>query len=81
MNTAAEIRAKYGRERPGDKEPSPGAGGVSEVRGTMEQTRNKLLERGEKLSSLQDKTAQMQSDAEDFHAMAKKLAKQNESWW
>ena len=47
----------------------------------LEETRNKLLERGEKLSSLQDKTAKMQNDAEDFHAMAQKLAKQNQSWW
>jgi len=76
VSSAAEIRAKYGREKAGEA-----SGGVTEVAGTMEQTRNKLLERGEKLSGLQDKTAQMQSDAEDFHSMAKKLAKQNKSWW
>ena len=73
VNTADEIRAKYGK--------GPGGGGVSELRGNAEETRNKLLERGEKLSSLQDKTAKMQNDAEDFHAMAQKLAKQNQSWW
>ena len=73
VNTADEIRAKYGK--------GPGGGGVSELRGNAEEPRNKLLERGEKLSSLQDKTAKMQNDAEDFHAMAQKLAKQNQSWW
>jgi hypothetical protein len=46
VSTAAEIRAKYGKSKPGDAQ----VGGVGEVKGTMEQTRNKLLERGEKLS-------------------------------
>ena len=77
VNTAEEIRAKYGKAKSTDR----AASGIGEVKGTMEETRNKLLERGERLSSLQDKTARMQSDAEDFHAMAQKLAKQNQSWW
>ena len=77
VHTAEEIRAKYGKAKSTDR----AASGIGEVKGTMEETRNKLLERGEKLSSLQDKTARMQSDAEDFHAMAQKLAKQNQSWW
>jgi hypothetical protein len=47
----------------------------------MAQTRDKLMERGEKLSTLQDKSAQMENDAMDFQDMAKKLAKQNESWF
>ena len=49
-----EIRAKYGRSKPLQ---SQGSGGVAEVTSSLNETRNKLLERGEKLSSLQDRTA------------------------
>jgi syntaxin-binding protein 5 len=47
----------------------------------MEQTRNTLAERGEKLERLQDKTAAMQSDADDFASLAEQLAKKNKSWF
>ena len=48
----------------------------------MEATRDKLAERGERLKGIQDKTEQMQSDADDFASMAEKLRKQQEkSWW
>lgn len=39
---------------------------------------NALHERGEKLGTLNDRAAQMGNEAEDFHAMAKKLRQQAE---
>ena len=78
MSSADEIRAKYGKSKPTDN----GAGGAGKaLAGDLHETRDKLAERGEKLASLQDKTLAMQSDAEDFHTMAQKLAKQQKSWW
>ena len=44
---------------------------------------NKLAERGEKLSQIQDKTQQLEDDAMDFMTMAKKLAERekNKKWY
>jgi len=41
-----------------------------------------LMERGEKLQSLAEKTRQMQNNAQDFASNASKLRKQQENaWW
>ena len=86
VNTAADIRAKYGIR----KKAAEGRGGGATTQGddpasladNLEETRNKLHERGERLRGIQDKTERMQSDAEDFASMAEKLRKQQEkSWW
>ena len=86
VNTAADIRAKYGIR----KKAAEGRGGGATTQGddpasladNLEETRNKLHERGERLKGIQDKTERMQSDAEDFASMAEKLRKQQEkSWW
>ena len=75
LNTAADIRAKYGIGRKKETE----ADGISS---SLEATRDKLAERGERLKGIQDKTERMQSDADDFASMAEKLRKQQEkSWW
>jgi hypothetical protein len=76
LNTAADIRAKYGIGR---KKGSEEADGMTS---SLEATRDKLAERGERLKGIQDKTERMQSDADDFASMAEKLRKQQEkSWW
>ncbi|KAK9811618.1 hypothetical protein WJX72_007037 [[Myrmecia] bisecta] len=74
MRTAAEIRAAYGRA------PAKRA---NEVGSLMAENRDKLMERGEKLSRLQDKTDALENDAADFATMARKLAEQqtNRKWW
>ena len=75
LNTAADIRAKYGIGRKKETE----ADGMTS---NLEATRDKLAERGERLKGIQDKTERMQSDADDFASMAEKLRKQQEkSWW
>ncbi|XP_065869531.1 uncharacterized protein [Euphorbia lathyris] len=66
--TAEEIKAKYRKE-----DPAAAAARAKE----------KLAERGEKLSRLSDRTEELQSGAQDFASMAKELAKQMEKrkWW
>ena len=84
VNTAADIRAKYGIRKKGSG--SEGRGGSSRddasLAGALEETRDKLHERGERLRGIQDTTERMRSDAEDFASMAEKLRKRQEkSWW
>lgn len=49
----------------------------------MEENQARLAERGEKLRTLQDKTDQMQADAEDFASMARHIREReaNKKWW
>jgi len=54
---------------------SQGLGGLST---TLGETRNALLERGDKLSSLNDKSAQMVDASANFAQMAKELRKKSE---
>lgn len=53
------------------------------MRGIMEQNRAMLAERGERLRALDERSAAMSNDAEDFASLAKKLAEQeaNRKWW
>lgn len=78
MRTTSEIKRNYGRAgvaKQNDK--------FSGVRGVIEKTRDALVDRGEKLRGLQDKSAAMANDAEDFASMARKLeeAYANRKWW
>ena len=85
VNTAADIRAKYGIRKKGSSSEGRGGGsreGDASLAGALEETRDKLHERGERLRGIQDTTERMRSDAEDFASMAEKLRKRQEkSWW
>ena len=63
--SASSVRAKYGRE----------------VTSQMNETKDMLVERGEKLSRLQDKSASLENDAADFAALAREIRKQSERRW
>ena len=58
-----------------EQTPAAQVQGLSESVG---QTRNALLERGDKLDSLGEKTSQMVDASADFAKMAKELRKQSE---
>ncbi len=49
----------------------------------MAENRELLAERGQKLERLQDRTAQMENDAQDFASMARRIADQEKhrKWW
>ncbi|VFQ72819.1 unnamed protein product [Cuscuta campestris] len=69
LRTREEIIAKYRNK--------------GEAISAAAQARNKLVERGEKLEKLSERTAELQSGAENFASMAKELAKSMEKrkWW
>lgn len=56
---------------------------AGDVRSIMEQNRDMLAERGERLRNLDEKSAQVSNDAGDFASMAKQLADQyaNKKWY
>jgi len=47
----------------------------------LSQTRNAVLERGDKLESLADKTEALNEASLDFAKMAKELNRNQNSWW
>ena len=57
MRSADQIKEKYGRPSKSNTQSA------DDVAATMAQNRDKLLERGEKLSRLEEKMSQMTSDA------------------
>ncbi|CAH8324377.1 unnamed protein product [Eruca vesicaria subsp. sativa] len=67
--TVDEIKAKYRK-----------AGETSAI---ASQAKDKLLERGEKLERISQRTAELQDGAQNFESMAHELAKQMEKrkWW
>ncbi|XP_020875912.1 uncharacterized protein LOC9307240 [Arabidopsis lyrata subsp. lyrata] len=67
--TVEEIKSKYRK-----------AGETSAI---ASQAKDKLLERGEKLERISQRTAELQDNAENFASMAHELAKQMEKrkWW
>lgn len=68
LRSVDDIRARYGRPaRPVD------------CAATMGENLQKLNERGEKLSNIQEKTARLEQSASDFAASAKKLREQQEA--
>ncbi|KAG0570226.1 hypothetical protein KC19_6G145700 [Ceratodon purpureus] len=72
QRTADEIKAAYGH-----------APKALDATNAAAMARDKLMERGEKLQSLNDKTEEMQAGAENFASMAEQLAKKYErrKWW
>ncbi|BBN19258.1 protein MpTOMOSYN11 [Marchantia polymorpha subsp. ruderalis] len=70
--TADDIRAKYGHQRK-----------TQEVSSVMEMARNKLMERGEKLQGIENRTSELEDNAENFASMAEELAKRMaaKKWW
>ncbi|KAG2431284.1 hypothetical protein HYH02_013415 [Chlamydomonas schloesseri] len=74
--TADEIKRAYGR-------PTNTTARANDVREVMEQNRNKLAERGEKLNRLNDKAADLEASAQGFADMARQLAERerNKKWW
>lgn len=56
---------------------------AGDVKGIMEQNQAMLAERGERLRKLDERTAEMQDDAEDFASLAKQLhdLQANRKWW
>ena len=62
--------------------PAQQAGGnVSATMGVMNETHEKLQERGEKLSRLQDRTEEMSNQAGEFARLAKQLNEQQKARW
>ena len=72
VRTADEIRAAYGRpaRRAADRARS--------LSGAMAQNKDLLAERGERLNELSEKTRELQDEAENFAAMAGRLADQQQ---
>ncbi|KAJ6772604.1 LETHAL 2 GIANT LARVAE PROTEIN [Salix koriyanagi] len=68
LRTADEIKAKYRKE---------------DVSAVAARAKDKLIQRQEKLERLDERTAELQSGAENFASMASELAKQMEKrkWW
>jgi WD40 repeat protein len=64
VRTAADIKARYGRTT---------AGAAGDAAATMSENMDKLRERGQKLSNIQDKTAAMEAEAMQFAENARKL--------
>lgn len=55
--------------------------GLAGTMGVMNDTHEKLIERGEKLSQLSDRTADMANQANEFARLAKQLNEQQKSRW
>ncbi|KAL3699419.1 hypothetical protein R1sor_017441 [Riccia sorocarpa] len=72
QQTVDDIRAKYGHPRKSQ-----------EITGVMEMARNKLMERGEKLQGIEDKTSELEDNAANFASLAEELAKKMAArkWW
>ncbi|KAJ6317798.1 hypothetical protein OIU76_013357 [Salix suchowensis] len=68
LRTADEIKAKYRKE---------------DASAAAARAKDKLIQRQEKLERLSERTAELQSGAENFASMAHELAKQMEKrkWW
>lgn len=58
-----DIKAKYGRQ-------------AQSAAGKMEENKARIQERGERLSRVEQKTAEMESEAANFADLAKQLAEQ-----
>ncbi|XP_024533493.1 uncharacterized protein LOC9636559 isoform X2 [Selaginella moellendorffii] len=71
MRTAEEIKAAYGHKR------------SAEASSAAAHTRDRLMERQERLQNINRRTEEMQDSAENFASMAEELAKKMESrkWW
>jgi len=70
--SAASVRAKYGR---------PEASAAADAALRLHETRDMLVERGERLSTLQDKSAALEADAANFADLARQIRKESERRW
>ena len=55
--------------------------GISGAMSSMSEAHDRLVERGEKLNTLRDKSADVSNAAEEFAKLAKQLNEQNKSRW
>jgi Synaptobrevin len=69
-----------GRER-SDTKTAAATSGLSGTMGAMSEAHERLLERGEKLNKLTDKSADVANAAEEFAKLAKQLNEQQKSRW
>ena len=67
--SAASLRAKYGR---------PESSAATDAASRARETRDALVERGERLGTLQDKSARLEADAANFADLARQIRKQSE---
>ena len=67
--SAASLRAKYGR---------PESSAATDAAARARETRDALVERGERLGKLQDKSARLEADAANFADLARQIRKQSE---
>ena len=67
--SAASLRAKYGR---------PESSAATDAASRARETRDALVERGERLGKLQDKSARLEADAANFADLARQIRKQSE---
>jgi hypothetical protein len=72
VRTADEVRAKYGRPRQASK---------SEAAAAAAEARDRLAERGEKLSTMVNVSERMERDASSMAKAARKLADRQKSWF
>ena len=56
-------------------------GNIAAAASQLNETQQRLQERGEKLSKLSDRTADMNNAAEEFEKMARQLNQQQKGWW
>ena len=61
--------------------PTSTSRGLAGTMGVMNETHDRLIERGEKLSQLSDRTADMANQANEFARLAKQLNEQQKSRW
>jgi hypothetical protein len=76
MGSAAKL---FGTE--GEPQTPTQSDEVKGLSDSLGQTRNALLERGDKLATLDDKSAKMVDASADFARMAKELRKKSEKSW
>lgn len=80
MGKAANYLAYAETEGP-DSKPAAAAQQVAGMTDSLNQTRNALLERGDKLESLGEKTSQMVDQSAEFAKMAKELQRQSQGFF
>jgi len=77
LGQASQLLA--GKQQEEEEEASRPANRLEGLASSLSETRNALLERGQKLSDLNDKSAQMVEASSDFARMAKELRRKTES--
>lgn len=73
----AEASAKQTQEEEGKRE----RGNTAQTMNVLSETHERLLERGEKLARVSDRSELMANQANDFAKMAKALNEQQKSRW